>query len=89
MLRVPARRERAAAGTAGAEETGLRRGQDHGPGRRDRAGETDAACAVREAREEAGIAVDPDGLAWRAEIGFVFPSRPDLDAVATVFFGER
>jgi 8-oxo-dGTP diphosphatase len=40
-------------------------------------------------REEAGIAVDPDGLVWRAELSFVFPSRPELDVVVTVFFGER
>ncbi len=51
--------------------------------------ESAAACAVREAREEAGIAVDQDSLAWRAELSFVFPSRPELDALVTVFFGER
>jgi 8-oxo-dGTP pyrophosphatase MutT (NUDIX family) len=31
-------------------------------------GETDAACAVREAGEKVGITADPGGLAWRAEL---------------------
>lgn len=52
-------------------------------------GESDAACAIREASEEAGIAVEPGGLEWRAELSFVFPARPELDALVTVFFGER
>jgi 8-oxo-dGTP diphosphatase len=52
-------------------------------------GETDAACAIREVGEEAGIAVGPGGLDWRAELCFVFPSRPELDAVVTVFFGRE
>jgi 8-oxo-dGTP diphosphatase len=46
-------------------------------------GESEAGCAV----QEAGIAVDPDSLAWRAEISFVYPARPGLDAVVTVFIG--
>ena len=52
-------------------------------------GESEAVCAAREAGEEAGIAVDPGALAWRAELSFVFPARPELDAVVTVFFGQR
>ena len=51
--------------------------------------ETEAACAVREVSEESGITVEPSSLSWRAEISFVFPARPELDAVVTVFFGQE
>jgi 8-oxo-dGTP diphosphatase len=54
-----------------------------------RPGESEAACAVREAAEEGGITVEPGGLTWRAELSFVFPTRPGLDAVVTVFFGRE
>ena len=73
----------------GRKKRGFGAGMIMGLGGKAGPGETDAACAVREASEEAGIAVDPDGLARRAELSFVFPSRPELDAVVTVFFGRE
>jgi 8-oxo-dGTP diphosphatase len=73
----------------GRKKRGFGAGLVMGLGGKAEPGESDAGCAVREAGEEAGIAVDPGGLAWRAELSFVFPARPELDAVVTVFFGER
>lgn len=73
----------------GRKKRGFGAGMIIGLGGKAGPGEQEAACTVRELREEAGIAVDPDGLAWRAELSFVFPSRPELDVVVTVFFGER
>jgi 8-oxo-dGTP diphosphatase len=73
----------------GRKRRGFGAGMIMGLGGKARPGESGAACAVREAGEEAAIAVDPGGLAWRAELRFVFPARPELDAVVTVFFGQR
>ena len=89
MLRIPAWRGARRQVLLGRKKRGFGAGMIMGLGGKARPGEPEAACAVREVREEAGIAVDPDGLAWRAELSFVFPSRPELDAVVTVFFGER
>ena len=73
----------------GRKKRGFGAGMIMGLGGKARPGESGAACAVREAGEEAGIAVDPGGLARRAQLSFVFPARPELDAVVTVFFGQR
>jgi 8-oxo-dGTP diphosphatase len=73
----------------GRKKRGFGAGMIMGLGGKAGPGETDAACAIHEVREEAGIAVDPGSLAWRAELSFVFPSRPELDAVVTVFFGRE
>jgi 8-oxo-dGTP diphosphatase len=73
----------------GRKKRGFGAGMIMGLGGKAGPGEPEAACAVREVGEEAGIAIDPDGLTWRAELSFVFPFRPELDAVVTVFFGER
>ena len=73
----------------GRKKRGFGSGMVMGLGGKAGQGESDAACAVREAGEEAGIAVELGGVTERAELSFVFPSRPELDAVVTVFFGER
>ena len=73
----------------GRKKRGFGAGMIMGLGGKARPGEPEAACAVREVREEAGIAVEPDSLAWRAELSFVFPARPELDALVTVFFAQR
>lgn len=52
-------------------------------------GESEADCARREVHEEAGIIIVPDSATWRAEFDFVFPTRPEWNAIVTVFFGER
>ena len=52
-------------------------------------GESEAACALREVWEESGITIDPDSLTWRAALTFIFPARPELNAIVTVFFGQR
>ncbi|MGE5292296.1 MAG: NUDIX domain-containing protein [Micromonosporaceae bacterium] len=51
-------------------------------------GESDAACALREAQEEAKITIAPDSATWRGALTFIFPARPELSAVVTVFFGQ-
>ncbi|MDR0343200.1 MAG: 8-oxo-dGTP diphosphatase [Nocardiopsaceae bacterium] len=71
----------------GRKKRGFGAGMIMGLGGKAEPGESQAGCAVREAGEEAGIAVEPGSLAWRAELSFVFPSRPELDALVTVFFG--
>jgi 8-oxo-dGTP diphosphatase len=53
------------------------------------AGESVRECAVREVLEETGLTVDPSGLSWRAELTYLCPAQPALDAVVTVFFGAR
>ena len=73
----------------GRKKRGFGAGMIMGLGGKAEPGESVAACALREAGEEAGIVVEPGGLAWRAELSFVFPARPELDAVVTVFFGHR
>jgi 8-oxo-dGTP diphosphatase len=73
----------------GRKKRGFGAGMIMGLGGKAGPGETDAACAIREVGEEAGIAVGPGSLDWRAELCFVFPSRPELDAVVTVFFGRE
>lgn len=73
----------------GRKKRGFGAGMIMGLGGKTEPGESDAACAIREAGEEARITVDPAGVTWRAELSFVFPAQPELDAVVTVFFGER
>lgn len=73
----------------GRKKRGFGAGMIMGLGGKAGLGESEAECAVREVDEEAGIAVEPGSLAWRAELSFVFPSRPELDAVVTVFFGRE
>ena len=52
-------------------------------------GESELDCALREVHEEAGIIIAPGSATWRAEFDFVFPTRPEWNAIVTVFFGER
>ena len=52
-------------------------------------GESELACAIREVREEAGLVLAPEGTSWRGAITFDFPTRPEWDAVVSVFFGEQ
>jgi 8-oxo-dGTP diphosphatase len=51
-------------------------------------GESEADCAVREVYEESGIVIVPSSATWRAEFNFDFPTRPEWNAIVTVFFGE-
>jgi 8-oxo-dGTP diphosphatase len=73
----------------GRKKRGFGAGMIMGLGGKAAPDEPDAACALREAREEAGIAIDPGSLARLAELTFVFPSRPELDATVTVFSGQQ
>ena len=73
----------------GRKKRGFGAGMIMGLGGKARPGESDAACALREVDEEAGVVIDPVSLAWRAELNFVFPSRPELNAVVTVFLGRQ
>ncbi len=52
-------------------------------------GESDAAAAIREVREESGIVIDPASVSHRATITYLFPSKPSLDARVAVYFGQR
>ena len=51
-------------------------------------GESELDCALREVYEEAGITIASGSATWRAEFDFVFPTRPEWNAIVTVFFGE-
>jgi 8-oxo-dGTP diphosphatase len=73
----------------GRKKKGFGAGKIMGLGGHVDAGESEAACALREVREEAGIVIVPSSATQRATFTFVFPTRPDWNAVVTVFFGQR
>jgi 8-oxo-dGTP diphosphatase len=73
----------------GYKNKGFGRGKIMGLGGHIDPGETEAACALREVHEEAGIDVDPGSATWRGAINFFFPARPDWDAAVTVFFAGQ
>ena len=50
-------------------------------------GESDAQAALREVREESGLAIDPSSISHRAAITYLFPAKPSLNAQVAVFFG--
>lgn len=73
----------------GRKKQGFGAGKIMGLGGKVMPGESDAVGAVREVREEANIAIAPDSASWRATLTFLFPAQPHLNAVVTVFFGQR
>lgn len=73
----------------GHKKQGFGTGKIMGLGGHVEPGESDAAAVLREIQEEAGITVVPDSMTWRAEIAFVYPTQPELDAHLTVFFGGQ
>jgi 8-oxo-dGTP diphosphatase len=69
----------------GHKKTGLGTGNIVGLGGHVEPGETPREAAVREAKEEASVCVDPAALIPVAEIVFRFPVRPDWDMEVFVF----
>jgi 8-oxo-dGTP diphosphatase len=53
--------------------------QYNGPGGKVEAGESPREAAVREVREEVGVAVDPGSLAYAGDLHFVFDHDPFMD----------
>jgi 8-oxo-dGTP diphosphatase len=72
----------------GHKKTGLGTGNIVGLGGHVEPGETPREAAAREAREEAGVWVDPAALLPVAEIVFRFPVRPSWDMEAFVFTSD-
>jgi 8-oxo-dGTP diphosphatase len=71
------------------KKTGLGTGKTVALGGHVEDGETPAEAAVREVKEESGIAVDPSSLAEAAHITFLFPARPAWDMTVSVFTATR
>lgn len=69
----------------GLKKAGFGAGKWVGLGGHIEPGEKPADAAVREVREESGLAVPPDSLAHVASIDFRFPARPAWDQSAEVF----
>ncbi|ELY53829.1 8-oxo-dGTP diphosphatase [Natronolimnohabitans innermongolicus] len=55
---------------------GLGEGWYNGPGGKLEPGETPRECAIRETREEVGLAVDPEGLEKAGELTFLLDGDP-------------
>jgi len=79
------------AGTGGDEVllgeklTGLGVGKVVGPGGKQEPGETPVATAVREVREEVGLALSPENLVPLARITYPFVGRPKLSQRSHAF----
>jgi 8-oxo-dGTP diphosphatase len=73
----------------GHKKRGFGTGKIMGLGGHVEPGEPGAAAAIRETQEEAGITVAPDSVTRRAELAFVYPTQPELNAHVTVFFGGQ
>lgn len=69
----------------GWKKTGFGQGKIVALGGHVEPGETPAAAAVREVKEESGVHVTADALTEAAHITFLFPARPDWDMTVTVF----
>lgn len=69
----------------GHKKTGLGAGKIVGLGGHLEPGETAAAAAAREVKEESSLCVAPGSLAWAASVTFLFPAHPSWDMNAEVF----
>lgn len=69
----------------GEKLTGLGVGKVVGPGGKQEPGETPAATAVREVREEVGLALSPENLVPLARITYPFVGRPKLSQRSHAF----
>jgi 8-oxo-dGTP diphosphatase len=69
----------------GHKKTGLGQGKIVGLGGHVEPGESPAAAAAREVKEESGIHVQTGDLTQAAHITFLFPARPAWDMTADVF----
>lgn len=63
----------------GLKKTGFGCGKYNGFGGKFEEGETAVAAAVRELKEECGLAVQEADLEYVGELQFVFPASPELD----------
>ncbi len=73
----------------GRKKRGFGAGKIMGLGGHAEPGESDIACALREVYEEAGITIVPESVTQRAALTFIFPARPELNALVIVFIGKQ
>jgi 8-oxo-dGTP diphosphatase len=69
----------------GDKKTGFGQGKIVAPGGHVEPGETPAAAAAREVKEESGIRVTQDALTEAARLTFLFPAHPSWDMDVTIF----
>jgi 8-oxo-dGTP diphosphatase len=69
----------------GYKKTGFGRGKVVAPGGHVEPGESAAAAAAREVKEETGICVTLDALAEAARLTFLFPAHPSWDMDVAIF----
>jgi 8-oxo-dGTP diphosphatase len=72
----------------GYKKTGLGTGKIVALGGHVEGRETAAQAAVREVKEESGVAVAADSLRAAAHITFLFPTHPAWDMAVEVFIGD-
>lgn len=71
------------------KKRGFGKGKWNGVGGKAAAGEAVIETAVREAREEIGVALSPSALEKKAELTFVFPAKPEWNRLCHVFFARK
>jgi 8-oxo-dGTP diphosphatase len=69
----------------GYKKTGFGQGKIVAPGGHVEPGESTAAAAAREVKEETGIRVPQDALLEAAQLTFLFPARPSWDMDVAIF----
>lgn len=73
----------------GHKQIGFGAGKIVGYGGKLEPGETPAACAVREVREESGLILAESDLNHAAHATFLFPARPEWDHAVHIFTVDR
>ena len=72
----------------GYKKTGFGRGKVVAPGGHVEPGESAAAAAAREVKEESGIRVSQDALTEAARLTFRFPAHPSWDMDVAIFTSD-
>ena len=73
----------------GYKKTGFGRGKVVAPGGHVEPGESAAAAAAREVKEESGIRVSQDALTEAAQLTFLFPAHPSWDMDVEIFTAAK
>ena len=71
------------------KKRGFGEGKWNGVGGKVESGESVREAAIREAREEIGVDIDPRDLEDRGSIHFSFEKHPELERDVHVFFAEK